>query len=303
MTSVPKGRSRGSTHGRTKGALLPFTSVLSLVVLPFLIAASLLLYLAPAQTDVHFAWTITPPLTARYLASAYLGGVWFFGSVLVVRSWDQVRHGFPAVMTFAALLGIATVLHWDKFHAGHISFVAWATLYVTTPFLVAAALVLESRRRAKRSPPVTPPLDTVIPRGWRIALAAVGLGSLIVGVTLFLVPTIGVDFWAWSLTPLTARVLGATLTLPGMVNLWLLFDARWSAFRILFQAQMVSLGFILVAILLSWSELDFTRPAAWFVVPGLAGSLLVYALLYRHCQRRARLDLPVSGPPVNPRTA
>lgn len=287
---------------RTNGTLLPFTRVLSLVVLPFLVVASLLLYLAPAHTDVHFAWTITPPLTARYLASAYIGGVWFFASVLLARSWDQVRHGFPAVITFAALLGIATILHWDRFHHGHISFVAWATLYVSTPFLVAIALGLESRRRRPRAEPQTSPLDTEIPRGWRIALAAVGFGSLAIGVTLFLVPALGVNFWAWSLTPLTARVLGATLTLPGMVNLWLLFDGRWSAFRILFQAQMISLGFILLAILLSWSELDFTRPAAWFLVPGLAGSLLVYALLYRHCQRRTRLNLPVSGPPVNPRT-
>ena len=47
--------------------------------------------------------------------------------------------------------------------------------------------------------------------------------------------------WAWTLTPLTAQVTGAVLTLPGVVGVGLVRDARWSAFRVLVQAQLVSL--------------------------------------------------------------
>ncbi|GGE90261.1 hypothetical protein [Mycetocola zhadangensis] len=282
---------------RADNAVTAFTAGLSILVLPFLIIASCLLYVAPANTEQHFAWTIEPGVTAMYLASAYLGGVWFFGNVLRVRQWHRVRHGFPAVLVFAGLLAAATALHWDRFHAGHVSFLAWTALYITTPFLVGAALVLQ----AGSDPGKPAQRDTVIPAGWRIALAVLGLLSMGVGVVLFLVPTLGLDTWAWPLTPLTARVLGATLTLPGMVNVWLLIDVRWSAFRILFQAQMVSLGFILVALALSWSQLDFSRVAAWLLPPGLLVTLLLYALVYGVCEMRMRRHLPGTEPPVNPR--
>ena len=295
---MPERRRGWGRAGRADNTVTVFTVALSILVLPFLVVASTLLYLAPANTEQHFAWTIDPGITAMYLASAYIGGVWFFGSVVRVRSWHRVRRGFPAVLVFAGLLAIATLLHWEKFHAGHISFVAWTALYVTTPFLIGAALLLQSGS----DPGTAAPRDTVIPARWRIALAVLGLLSLGVGVVLFLVPALGVSTWAWPLTPLTARVLGATLTLPGMVNVWLLVDTRWSAFRILFQAQLVSLGFILIALLLSWSQLDFSRPAAWLLLPGLVGFLLLYAVFYSVCERRMRRRLPVSEPPVNPRT-
>ncbi len=265
-------------------SIRPFTRLVSIAVLPFLLVASVLLYLFPANTEQHFAWTITPEISARYLASAYLGGIWFFAAVLRQRQWHLVRHGFPAVLTFATLLGVATLLHWDRFHAGHISFLTWTALYLITPFLMIAVLL--AQRGTDRGTAVS--TDTTIPRGWRIALAGIGLVSMAVGVVLFLMPAVLVDSWAWSLTPLTARVLGATLTLPGMVNVWMLVDSRWSAFRTLFQAQLVSLTFILGAILLGWDQLDFGRPAAWFIVPGLAGSLVAYGLFSLWCEARAR---------------
>jgi hypothetical protein len=132
-------------------------------------------------------------------------------------------------------------------------------------------------------------------------LAAVGAASLAVGVLLFLIPAVGVDTWAWELTPLTARVIGATLTLPGAVNLWLLVEPRWGAFRIIFQAQLVSLSFILLALVLSWAQLNFSRITAWALLPGLAATLVLYGVFYRACATRARRNLPGSAPAVNPR--
>ena len=73
------------------------------------------------------------------LASAYLGGFWFFVCVLRERRWAAVKLGFPAVALFATLLGIATVVHWEKFSHGHVAFWLWAGLYFTAPFLVVAA--------------------------------------------------------------------------------------------------------------------------------------------------------------------
>ena len=264
--------------------VLPFTKVIAAVIIPFLVTAVVLLYGLPSQTDLLFAWTITPPLSAMFLASAYVGGIWFFAQVLRQWRWHRVARGFPAVIAFASLASAATFLHWDRFHFGHISFVTWVVLYVTTPFLVLAALLL-NRRQDSGLPEEN---DFAIPLHWRVGLAAVGAVSLVTGLVLFIVPQPLVDSWAWQLTPLTARIVGAILTLPGMVNLWMLRDARWSAFRWVFQAQIASLVFLIGALILARNDLDPSRPVTPVVVGGLVFSLVAYAAFYDWCERGVR---------------
>ena len=260
----------------------PFTRVVAAVVLPFLAAAWILLYLLPNDTDALFAWTIAPSLTAMLLGSAYVGGIWFFVQVLRAGRWHRVKYGFPAVLVFAALLAVATLVHWDRFHFGHISFLTWVTLYLTTPVLVAVAIVLNWGA----DPRVDDERDYAIPLVPRFAIAAVGLVSLICGVVIFIAPGLVAGAWAWELTPLTTRVVGAVLTLPGMVNLWMLRDARWSAFRWIFQAQIVSLVFIVVALVVARGDLAASLAAPAFVV-GMVVSLVVYVALYAYCERES----------------
>ncbi|GLI26272.1 hypothetical protein ARHIZOSPH14_05140 [Agromyces rhizosphaerae] len=276
------------TTSRTEHAaadsVLPYTRLLGLVIVPFLVVASVLLYVLPGSTDVTFSWTIVPAPSAMFLASAYIGGIWFFILVLRVGRWHRVRHGFPAVLVFATLAGLATFLHWDKFHFGHISFITWVVLYVTTPFLVLAAILLQ-RGQDPGSPEER---DVAIPQGWRMLLVVVGLAATVTGAVLFVVPELLVDTWAWQLTPLTARIVGAVLTLPGMVNVWMIRDARWSAYRWVFQAQLVSLGAILLAIALASADLLWDRPAAWIVTGGFAFSFVAYLAFYLVFDRLAR---------------
>ena len=75
-------------------------------------------------------------------------------------------------------------------------------------------------------------------------------------------------------------MLGAILTLPGMVNLWLLGDRRWSAFRRIFQAQLLSLVLILLALAFRGGELLWERPSAPVFVGGMVVSLAAYAGFY-----------------------
>jgi hypothetical protein len=261
--------------------VLPYTLGLSVFVLPFLLVASVLLYILPTRTDQLFAWTIVPPLTAMLLASAYVGGIWFFVQVVRQRRWHRVKHGFPAVVLFSTLLGVATFLHLDRFHFGHISFLTWVALYITTPFLSLAALL--ANRRADDGTPEQ--RDVPVPPALRMLVAIVGVAALACGLVLFLVPSVGVDLWAWKLTPLTARVTGAVLTLPGMVNLGLLFDRRWSAFRWVFQAQFVSLVFIAGALVVARSDLLWSRSSAILFVAGIALSFVAYAVFYAYNER------------------
>ncbi|TXN32532.1 hypothetical protein FVP33_02190 [Lacisediminihabitans profunda] len=262
--------------------MLAPTRWLGIVILPFLAAASVILYGFPTSTERLFAWTIVPPLTAMLLGSAYIGGIWFFISVVIERRWHRVANGFPAVIVFATLAGVATLLHWDRFHPGHISFITWVVLYLTTPFLVLAAWI--ANRWA--DPRLPESVDVTVPRGLRFTLAAIGVLAIVAGLALFAFPTWFLNAWAWQLTPLTARIVGAILTLPGMVDILFLVDSRWSAFRLIFQAQLLSLTFIVVALFLRRSDLEWSRLAAPAVVGGIILSFGLYLATYVFCERR-----------------
>ncbi|MET0713323.1 MAG: hypothetical protein ABWY57_00290 [Mycetocola sp.] len=269
---------------RGDDGIRPLTRAVAVLVLPFLAAAFVLLYLFPADTERHFAWTIQPPLTAMVLAAAYSGGIWFFIQVLRQGRWHRVKYGFPGALLFATLLALATVLHWDRFHFGHISFITWATLYLVTPVLLLSVLIVNWRADPGRPDAV----DTTIPRPVRILLAVFGAASLVTGLVLVLAPTVAVGAWAWEVTPLTARVVGTVLTLPGTVHVWLLVDSRWTAFRWIFQAQLVSLVFLNLAVLLCRDQLLWQNPVTVPVVGTLVLALVAYAWLYLFCERRAR---------------
>ena len=56
---------------------------------------------------------------------------------------------------FATLLGVATVVHWDRFNHGHVAFWLWAGLYFTAPFLVVAAWLANRRYAPPRREPTS----------------------------------------------------------------------------------------------------------------------------------------------------
>ena len=94
-------------------------------------------------------------------------------------------------------------------------------------------------------------------------------------------------------------MVGAVLTLPGLVDLCLVIDSRWSSFRVVFQAQLVSLVFIGAALVISRDDLDWSRPAtAWFV-GGIALALVGYAAFYLYCARAAKWGGRAEGHVVN----
>ncbi|QEO13741.1 hypothetical protein FLP10_04380 [Agromyces intestinalis] len=270
---------------RDDRVLLP-TRALGAVIIPFLTAAVVLLLVLPADTDATFAWTIEPPITAMLLGSAYFGGIWFFAWVVRETHWHRVWPGYPAVVVFATLLGVATLLHLDRFHHGHPSFTAWAALYATTPVLVLAAFLVNRRR----DPWAPDRVDVDIPRAWAIALAVAGSVASVTGLVLFAAPEPFLGSWAWPLTPLTARVVGAVLTLPGFVNVWMLRDRRWSSFRWVFQAQLASLAVMLVSVAVRAGDLRWDRPAAWGFSAGIAASAVAYAVFVARMERR-RVDV------------
>jgi len=263
--------------------ILPQTRGVAIAITPFLVIAAFLLFFFPTRTGELFAWPIDPPLSAFLLASAYLGGIWFFVGVARAKEWHRVRHGFPAVVVFAGALLVATLLHLDRF-SQNVSFAAWITLYATTPFVV-AALAFAQRHRDPGSPA---DVDVEMPLFARWGLALIGGAAFLVGAAMFVFPDAAAGVWAWRLTPLTAQVTGSVLSLTGVVNVALLVDARWSAFRLLFGAQLVSLAAIVVSVLARWSDLLWDRPFTPMFLALVGAAALSYGGVTLWCESRLR---------------
>lgn len=159
------------------------TRWLSLFIAPFLVVAFVLLYLFPADTQRLFAWTITPTMTPMTLAAAYLGGAYFFVRTVREHRWSSIKAGLPAVTIFATLLGIATILHWDRFNHFHPAFWLWTFLYATAPFLVAWAWLANRRYAA----PATEDEERIgaTARGFA---AVAGVGAFGWGAVMFIAP-------------------------------------------------------------------------------------------------------------------
>lgn len=276
-------RSGSEARHRGDDAVLRITRAVAVLLLPFLLVAAAILFLFPTRTGELFAWPIDPPMSAFLLASAYVGGIWYFARTVAARRWHRVRHGFPAVAVFALALLAATLAHLEKF-SHNLSFAVWLVLYVTTPLIVVVLAVVQG----PHDPRTPEPDDLVIPRPARIVLAAMGACALCAGAIMFVVPDVGIAMWAWQLTPLTAQVTGAVLSLTGIVNVALLRDARWSAFRVLFQAQLVSLAAIALSLLIRNDDLLWDRPATWMFLVLILAAVFVYGGFTLWCERASR---------------
>jgi hypothetical protein len=266
--------------------VLTYTRCLSAFIAPFLVAAFVVLYPDPDRTGDLFAWTIHPTMTAMVLASAYLGGAWFFVRALRERRWTALRNGFAAVAAFATLLGIATVVHWDVFDHHRVGFWLWAFLYFTAPFLVAAALLVNGRRAA-------PHADTEVRLGpvARAVVALVGLAALVQGLVMFVAPRLMIPVWPWTLTPLTCRVVGCVFCL-GSAGLGVLVDARWVSLRLMLEVEVLMVLLMLLAAAREHRQLDPSQPLTWTLLAGFVGVLAGSAYLWQTYERGGGSSTP-----------
>lgn len=269
---------------RRDDRVLGTTRALAAIIVPFLLVAFGILFLFTSDTGTLFAWPIAAPMSAMMLGTAYLGGAWFFTRAALARRWHHVTVGFLPVTSFATFMLVATVLHWDKFNHGHVSFVTWVVLYVTTP-----ALVLLAWLRNRRTDPGTPEgRDLVFPRGIRAMVAAGGAFYVVIALLLLVSPDPMTAVWPWALTPLTARVIGGMLMLLGTFGLTIAADGRWSASRIPLESLVVALAAGLVGVVRAWDTFDPGRPFTWIYLGTLVGLLIAVPVGYAHVERGLR---------------
>lgn len=262
------------------------TRVLAAVIVPFLVLAFLVLVPWPSDTKRLFAWAIKPTMSAMVLGSVYLGGAYFFLRVVLARRWHTVAGGFLPVATFATLMGVTTILHWDRFLHHHVAFWLWVLLYFTTPFLVLTVFLRNQREYESDVDP-----SPRIGQAAASALVLAGAASVAMGGFLYLFPDRAVSIWPWQLTTLTARMLGAIFAL-GLAGLFAWRERRWSAIRVLLQVAGFMLVLILIAGLRAHSEFDPSNALTWLFLAGFvmttAGLVALYLRMESHASPTGR---------------
>ncbi len=262
--------------------VLPATRLLAFVIVPILTVAFVMLWIFPEHSGQLFSWPIRPPMTAMMLGATYLGGAWFFGRVVVAGAWHTITLGFVPVSTFAAVLGVSTLLHWDAFTPGHPSFTLWAILYLGLPFVIPVAWWRNARHdpgwTAESEPPVAGPV--------RVVVAAVGGVLVVASLILVVAPDVLIPSWPWTLSPLTARVLGAMFALSGIVGIAIAIDRRPGAARAVVQGQAIAIIGILVGLVRAADEVAWSSPASWLFAGGMV-VVLAFNVMAAYRVRRA----------------
>lgn len=267
----------------------PLTKVVAAIIIPFLVAAFIILYFFPEQSGQRFAWEIKPAMTAVWMGAGYLGGAYFFLRVLLDRRWHRVAGGFWPVTTFTWAMLLATGLHWSRFDPAHLPFQIWLVLYVVTPFLV--PFIWWYNHRADDGQPEIN--DRVVPNLARGAMAAVGVIMIISCLICFVAPDLAITLWPWQLTPLTARVMGGWFALMGVGGFMMARESRWSGWRY----EVESIIFVWHALVLIGALVhrsDFKPGSTWFFFAEF-GAILVLLIFYIWMQRSISPPSPDPG--------
>lgn len=261
--------------------VLPVTRRVAWLIVPFLAAAFVVLYGVPGETATYFAWTIRPEMTPVLMGAGYGAGVYFFYRVATTDAWHSVAPVFLGITAFTWLMGIATILHWENFNHGHVTFALWVVLYAVTPVLVPALWI--RNRRTDPGPGSGTPIR--LPPAVRLGGAALAVPLTVVSLALFAVPDPLVAAWPWSLSPLTARVLAGWFALFGVVTGAVVADPRWSGARIAIQSELLGFALVLLGVGRFWGNFDQSNPLTWAIVGGMATYLVAIAALYVTLER------------------
>lgn len=206
--------------------LTPYSRfVLYGLVLPLLFIAGVQLFILSEQTETYFAWTFASPISAAFMGAGYWAAMLHAYSGARASSWATVRTSLPAALTATSLLTVTTFLHLDKFHFDSplliTRFVTWVWIivYVTVPFILFAAWVIQARlpgANIKGRRPL---------RAWmRGGFAILAAFALLCGLGLFIAPTAMSAIWPWEVTPLAGRAISSWLTAFGMACAALTFE-------------------------------------------------------------------------------
>jgi hypothetical protein len=108
-----------------------------------------------------------------------------------------------------------------------------------------------------------------------------------VGLGLLLVPETILSLWPWTLTPLTARAIGAWSLALGIAAAHSIWENDWARVHVATVSYTVFSVFELIALVRYPSQVNWSSPAAWFYVIFLISVLIVGLYGWRESARHA----------------
>ncbi|MBL8860871.1 MAG: hypothetical protein JNK02_02575 [Planctomycetes bacterium] len=270
-------------------SILPVTRVvhgaLALVVAPFAWA----LTLHPDRTAENFSWPIGPTMSAMFFGALYAAVVFGYLRVAFSRRWHEVALVLFATLPVLALLGLVSILHWEKFAHGTVRIWVWITAYFVFPPVLLAMILLNRGR----DPRTHEPLEVEVPASVRHTTLVLGILVGLVGLGLLVAPVRVAGIWPWTMKPLAAQAIGCLLLAPAVVQLVAARERRWSALRLPTQIAILWFTFVLAAVARAWPEFDRARPSTWvflvFIALEWILAVATYFVLEARRQRAANL--------------
>jgi len=224
------------------------------------------LFILTEYTDLYFAWTIQPFITA-----AFLGGGYFSSFLMEILAswkapWVEAWIAVPAVFTFTSLTLLATLLHLDRFHFNSASLIAqgaawfWLGIYGIVP-----PLMLVMWFRQSRVPGDNHPRKNGLPIAVRLSLIIQALVMLAWGIGLFADPAFALS-WPWKLTPLTSQAIGAWLIGIGVFAAHSAVENEYARIKIGLISYLVFGILEIIALLRYPASLTWTSWSTWLYV-------------------------------------
>jgi hypothetical protein len=223
--------------------------------------AGVLLFGLSEDTDRFFSWTIGPPLTAAFLGASYWAACVLITWTARQRLWAWARATMPPVLVIAVLLLVATLIHLDRFDMDSVFGWFWLIVYLIVPPALVILLVRQLRVPGPGSVGSRP-----LPSMLRLVLVLQAATMLAVGVALFAAPADADAIWPWTLTPLTARAVGAFLIGFGVAAL----DAAVENDLVRFEGAALAYGALglleLLALAIHSSDLTGATSDSWIYI-------------------------------------
>lgn len=235
----------------------------------------------PDQTADYFVWPINPPATAMFIGAGYLGtGLTLLLALAAAQSWTQIRLFVLPVAVFAATMLLATGLHADRFFWDRPQTWLWIGLYL---LILVGAIVLSLTERGR-------PDDwrgRRLPGNQALLLALAGLAMAAWAAALFIAPTLAGSLWPWTLTSLTARVVGGWVAVGAALGIAAALAGDLASTRLPLTGWVITVALFLLAGAANLSIMAPDDPNTWLYF-GALGLSVPGALWLLRSPARAR---------------
>jgi hypothetical protein len=219
-----------------------------------------------------FAWPIEPPLTVAFLGANYWAA--FFLAFLSAREriWGRARITYAVSLVFTTLTLVATLVDLDKFTFDNVNGWLWLIVYVAVPPTL-VFLLLRQLRLPGREPPRSTPIER-----WLLPIVALqALVVLVLGIAFWIDPSFSGSLWPWTLTPLTARAVGAWLLALATGLAMTLWERDWARIRVATPTYVAAPVLQFVALARFSGTVNWNTAGVWVYLAFLVGILLLGA--------------------------